>query len=380
MNKDKILFIQNRTDPYWVKYYDELAKQGFDFFVLFLYKEDEDPWSSWNRPQALRFKHQYLSELSGIRNLFLRDIAGFLHFKNKSEAEVIICSGYTRVISWLFLFWTFFKSKRFVLISDSNILPERKKSFIFRALKKIYLLPFAKLSRWIWCMGVCNEQYWRYYGASGSKLRDGGYYPVDTRFFLENVRNRRTECGELKTRLQLENKKVILYIGRFVPVKGLEILIEAFSKMAEIRKDAVLLLVGEGKEETALKALAHQRGIANILFIPARANEDLPLYYGMADIYVQPSRFEPAGIVILEALASGVPVIASDVCGYGQQMIKPGMNGYLFKDGNAEDLKKYLSITLDDNSKRLAMAKHASESAALWDYRKLIPVLRTFTK
>ncbi len=135
-----------------------------------------------------------------------------------------------------------------------------------------------------------------------------------------------------RQRLGLGNKRVILYVGRIEPLKGLEILIDALAQM-DNEADTRLLIVGgnpEGDPEVArLGTLARELGVwEGVSFLGTVKQSELPLYYSAANVCVLPSYYESFGLAALEAMACGTPVIASRVGGL-QTIVKHGETGYL---------------------------------------------------
>jgi glycosyltransferase involved in cell wall biosynthesis len=129
--------------------------------------------------------------------------------------------------------------------------------------------------------------------------------------------NRFTPEGDNHRRsLGLDGKQVVLGVGRFVPIKNMPLLIEAFATVARANRDAHLVLIGEGPEEASLKAHADRLGIASrVTFAGYVAQDDLAPYYRSADLFVLSSDFDNSPNVVLEAMACGVPVVATDVGG-----------------------------------------------------------------
>ncbi len=114
-----------------------------------------------------------------------------------------------------------------------------------------------------------------------------------------------------------EDAWVALAARRLVPRMGIDVLLEAWARLAHGRADVVLLVVGEGPERARLGSDAHRLGLANnVRFLGAVSDDDLASCYRAADVCVVPSvALEGFGLVVLEALASGTPVVASDVGG-----------------------------------------------------------------
>ena len=131
--------------------------------------------------------------------------------------------------------------------------------------------------------------------------------------------------------LGLNGDKVVLYVGRLEPLKGVDILIEALSRLDD-QTGIRLMVVGgslEGGELPRLKSWAEQLGLgASVTFTGSVDQSKLPLYYNAADVFALPSYYESFGLVALEAMACGTPVVASRVGGLGT-FVKDGLSGYL---------------------------------------------------
>ncbi|KUK68136.1 MAG: Putative glycosyltransferase [Methanocalculus sp. 52_23] len=160
---------------------------------------------------------------------------------------------------------------------------------------------------------------------------------------------------------QASNPPHILYIGRLIDCKGLEYLIEAFAIVSRRVPGAQLIIGGEGPEEERLRQQVAHLGLnESVQFIGLIASPDLSRYYHEATVFVLPSiqaerQTEGLGVVLLEAMACGTPVIGSNVGGI-PDIIQDGWNGYLVQERSPEALSmKILELIHDtDLSRRLA--------------------------
>jgi glycosyltransferase involved in cell wall biosynthesis len=118
--------------------------------------------------------------------------------------------------------------------------------------------------------------------------------------------------------------KVVLYVGRFDPRKGIETLVRAVRESKFYGDKDLKLIIGggstpgnsDGRERDRIEGIVNELGMSKFISLPGRlSREVLPTYYGAADVCVVPSHYEPFGLVAVEAMASGTPVIASDVGG-----------------------------------------------------------------
>lgn len=144
------------------------------------------------------------------------------------------------------------------------------------------------------------------------------------------------------------SRLLLLYCGQFIERKGLDVLLGAFSKVADEIPALDLLLVGGNDDSPYIKNVPERlrgRVRAGGFF----QNNELSQLYAQADIFVLPSRHDGWGVVVNEALGSGLPIIVSDRVGSAQDLVIHGENGFVFESGNSDQLADYI--------KRLAVSK-----------------------
>lgn len=147
-----------------------------------------------------------------------------------------------------------------------------------------------------------------------------------------------------------KDNPVVLFAGRFDPMKGVEMAVKAMRLLSEKPEAHLLLVGGDGSKSAARKKLEHVvnelRMNEQIHFHGAVDYQQMPHYYRKADAVVVSSYYESFGMVILEALASGTPVAATAV-GIAPHVIQPGINGYLAADTNEHSLADAITGTLE---------------------------------
>ena len=182
---------------------------------------------------------------------------------------------------------------------------------------------------------------------------------VDTEMF------RPTDAREARTSLGLDpDVPVLLFIGRIEPLKGIDVLIRA---VAQLDGHFQLLVVG-GDEKDAMRihelhTLAEEMGIlGRVVFAGAVPHEELARYYNAASICVMPSYYESFGLVALESMACGVPVIASRVGGL-KETVRDGQTGYLVPWRCPEPFAERLDLLLTNEPLRHSLGEEAREVA-----------------
>ncbi|MGI9145515.1 MAG: glycosyltransferase [Chloroflexota bacterium] len=163
------------------------------------------------------------------------------------------------------------------------------------------------------------------------------------------------------------SEKIVLFVGRIQRLKGLEVLLRAFSQLNDL--NARLLIVGgqkgtshEGREITRLHQLATRLGIAErTTFVGAVTHARLPLYYSAADATVMPSSYESFGLVAVESLACGTPVVATRVGGL-TSIVHDGETGFLVPWRDADLFAERLRQMLEDEPLRQRLGGQARKS------------------
>lgn len=143
---------------------------------------------------------------------------------------------------------------------------------------------------------------------------------------------------EFRRQYALDNEKIILFMGRLVYEKGIQHLISAMPKILQRYHDAKLVIVGKGGMTDELKAQVSSMGIENkVYFTGYMDSKQVCKMYKCADVSVFPSTYEPFGIVALEAMLSGTPVVVSDIGGLNE-IVEHGENGMKSYAGNPNSI------------------------------------------
>jgi D-inositol-3-phosphate glycosyltransferase len=165
---------------------------------------------------------------------------------------------------------------------------------------------------------------------------------------------------------------MILFVGRIEPLKGIDILLRAVSNIDG--RFRVLVIGGDGKDlarRAELAALAAELRIADKLtFIDAVPHDALPLYYNAADICVVPSYYESFGLVAVEAMACGVPVIASRVGGL-KETVQDGKTGYLVPWLCPEPFAERVDLLLNNEPLRRSLGREARLAAERYGWSEV---------
>ncbi len=135
---------------------------------------------------------------------------------------------------------------------------------------------------------------------------------------------------------------MFLAVGRFVKLKGLDLLFDAWSRT---QQRAQLVIVGSGPLHSEYEDIIKQKQLKNVSIVGYVSQEKLYDYYAAVDVFVLPTKSDIWGFVVNEAMASGLPVISSDRCTAGNELIKQNVNGFIYNCYDVDELAKYMMQT-----------------------------------
>lgn len=184
----------------------------------------------------------------------------------------------------------------------------------------------------------------------------------------EQMRARR---AEIRARLGIAvNEVLVLYVGRFQPVKNLPSLIDAYRLLWPRREQAVLGLAGYGPCEPHLRV--RTAGLAKVHYFGAVDPRRLAECYTAADIFALPSA-DIWGLVVNEAMAFGLPVVAADSAGCTDDLILPGVNGFVYPASDSQALAQILERLVTDRDLRQRLGRASAEHIQNFTYKTAAP-------
>ncbi len=156
-----------------------------------------------------------------------------------------------------------------------------------------------------------------------------------------------------------EDDKIIIYVGRLSPEKGVEVLLKAFELLYADMQNARCVIVGDGIQKAdLLSQISNYKSKQNIHFLGFR--KDIKELVSASDVLVLPSHTETFSLTTLQAFAAGTPCVASDVGGTPEQILDK-FNGLLFKDGDYEKLASEIKTVISDGALHYYLVKNAKE-------------------
>ncbi len=165
-------------------------------------------------------------------------------------------------------------------------------------------------------------------------------------------------------------EKVIMAAGRLAPQKGFDLLIESFRTVVDKHPDWKLKIFGFGREKNNLQDLIHRHGLYNnVMLMGPTKNIDIEL--SNSSIYALSSRFEGFGMVIVEAMQCGVPVVSFDCPKGPAEIIRNNQDGLLIKDGDVDAFAEGLKVLIEDKEKRKRFAKLGLKNVKRYEIKNI---------
>lgn len=219
-----------------------------------------------------------------------------------------------------------------------------------------------------------NRRLLRDYGVPDARLFASPYAVDGARFALPAAEHRAARAA-VRARLGVRSDQpLLLFVGKLQPVKAPALLLDAHAALRESGSDAALCLAGDGPLRESLAARIRARAIPGVTLAGFQNQSELPALYAAADALVLPSVRETFGVVVVEAMHAGLPVVASDRVGCAEDLVTPGRTGEIFPQGDAAALTAALTRLLGSGPGPDAIARcqargaQARARAATWSY------------
>jgi glycosyltransferase involved in cell wall biosynthesis len=261
------------------------------------------------------------------------------------------------------LVWVVHHKVPAVVLSDSNE-HDARRSPLREAIKRCIIRCFASAL----VGGRSNAAYLELLGMPMDRIFLG-YDIVDNAHFARGAILARTNEIQERIRLGLTTKPFFLASARFVRLKNLVGLVDAYARYISTTADPWdLVLLGDGVQRAEIERRIAFHNIAARVTMPGfKQYDDLPIYYGLASAFVHFSNIEPWGLVVNEAMASGLPIIVSSKCGCTKDLVVEGKNGFVVDPGDLGTLAERLGdLTNMDRSERDQMGAQSQTIIAQW--------------
>lgn len=258
---------------------------------------------------------------------------------NRTQPLAIAINGYSSWDSWSLLAWCWVKGRLPILMSDSKWDDAPRKA-LGEAVKRLLVGLYGSAL----CAGTPQREYLEGLGMHPHKIFDG-YDAVDNEFFGEQSDKVRRAPDLFRKLPGLEDKRpYFLASGRFIPRKNFSGLLRAYAVYKEQclqnrRESWRLLLLGDGPRRDSILNEIKTLGLqSDVVLAGVQPLQNLPAYYGLASAFIHPALQDQWGLVVNEAMASGLPVLVSEGAGCAYDLVEDGVEGFTFAPEGATGL------------------------------------------
>jgi glycosyltransferase involved in cell wall biosynthesis len=281
---------------------------------------------------------------------------------NELRPQVVAIPGWDAPASLIALWWCLETNTSTVLMSDSQEHDEPRvwwKEAIKGRVVKLHSSGFVG--------GTPHRAYLKSLGMEETRIVTG-VDVVDNAFFSEGAETARKNVDSVRQRFSLP-EQYFLVSCRFIQKKNLLAVLRAYAKYRLAAGDEAwkLVLLGDGPLKQQIISLREELGLVEMVLMPGfKQYAELPIYYGLAGAFILASTSEQWGLVVNEAMASGLPIIVSSPCGSAPDLVIYGHNGFTFDPTDNDALSQYLAILASDENQRAAMGNACRKIIENW--------------
>jgi 1,2-diacylglycerol 3-alpha-glucosyltransferase len=313
----------------------------------------------WVVQEKPEFRTITLVKNAAVKSISRNEFATILfEALDRVRPQVVCVPGWSSRAATMTILWCLSRSVPMVLMSESNS-KDANRGVIKEWIKQ-------KLVSCASAAVVGGTQHKEYLVKLGMHENHVfyGYDAVDNDYFQSNAELIRLNRQTFLDKHQLP-ETYFLVSCRFIPKKNLHKLLEAYNWYVRGCGHAPwkLVILGDGELRTSIEEKIIELDLAKLVSLRGfQQYENLPVYYSLASAFVHPSTIEQWGLVVNEAMASGLPVVVSNTCGCSQDLVRDEVNGFTFDPNSIEDIAKKLTAIADmPESKRTQMGRESLE-------------------
>ena len=353
----RLVVITEIIAPYRIPVFNALAREtGIDLHVIFLCETDPGLRNWQVYKTEISFSYQILPSWRrrfGSKNLLLnRGLAAAL---KQASPDVIVCGGYNYISSWQARNWAQRKGVPFLLWIESTLMDQRRQRAPIEYLKKMFLKGCDAFV----VPGKSSREYVRSFGISDEFIFVAPNAVANQIF--QNHSRQLLGRESLERRQRGLPEQYILFVGRLVREKGIVELVQAFSELKDSDPKLGLVIVGDGPCRSDVERIASLTAPGRVKMTGFVQRDELAAYYALAEAFVLPTHTDTWGMVVNEAMACGLPVIASRVAGCVADLVHDNWNGLTVEPQNSSELRRAIGALLADPESRATMGRRSVE-------------------
>jgi glycosyltransferase involved in cell wall biosynthesis len=339
--KRRFVILTEIIAPYRIPVFNALAARADLAPHVIFFSETDPSLRQWHvYKDEIKFSYEVLPAWRrrlGRYNLLLnRGVSSALH---RAQPEVVVCGGYSYLASWQAALWAKRNNVPLLLWSESTAQDSRRRRVVVEFLK----MRFRRFCLAFVAAGKSSRNYLLALGAPAEAIFIAPD-AVDVQLYSSLAGKARTLAGEIRGRHGLP-ARYFLCTGRLVKEKGVFDLLSAYAKLDEsIRSQIGLVFAGDGPACSQLMQSAAHISPGVVTFCGWVHREQMPEIYALAEALVFPTHSDTWGMVVNEAMACGLPVIASAVAGCVPDLVESGWNGFVVAPRNIQGFSEAMQM------------------------------------
>ena len=353
-----LAYVTNSVTPYHVNLHRLIAADipELKFHAIITHGAADFKWRVNNIPSEINLAHFGTDSEHPLANPLRHPLKEWkkgrrvIRHLQENRVVAVVINGYRFIPYMQVMNYCHRAGIPFFVNSDSNIRAEWPMGPLKAFAKRTIYDWWIKRASGIMPMGKLGDQFFLKYGADPGRFYHVPCWPDFDVF--SKVDPERLQRFRRKFQLR-DQRHYILYMGRLVPDKRVDLLIDAFAQLADERPDWDLLIVGDGVLRDELARRVPDRLRSRVVWTGFVDGGETASAYHAADVCVVPSDMEPWALVVQEAMAAGLAVVSSDRPGAAYELIEDRISGRVFSAGNIQDLKSaLLEVTVPESLSR----------------------------
>jgi glycosyltransferase involved in cell wall biosynthesis len=340
----RVALLTEIISPYRIPVFNALARRpGIDLHVIFLAETDPTQRQWLVYKDEIEFSYEVLPAWRRRGGWHILVNRGMWSALNRFRPNSIICGGYNYPAFWEALTWAKVHSVHFAAWVESTSRDQRSRSILTEFVKRRFIRNCSSFA----VPGKSSFEYVRSMGVPAERIHTAPN-AVDIQRFANLARSVREREAQCRAELGLP-PRYFVYAGRVTREKGIFHLLEAYTQLApELRSQIGLVLVGEETARNELMNDAAKVSPGTVVFPGFVQRDQLAAFYALAEALVFPTLSDPWGLVVNEAMACGLPIIATDVAGCTADLVQDRENGYVIPAANVDKLAEAMAAFASD--------------------------------
>lgn len=340
----KVLILTTVRAPYRIKLFEMLGKKC-DLTVCFETKSDSIRNEKWYLQENQNFSAVKLKKWEKGSSKIHWDMLSILKQK---RPDIILLYEYSTKTSFVVMIMAKLLRIPYLINCDGAFINDH---WLKSRLKRTMI----KNADGLLAGSDSAKEYFMHYGGREAKIYSHNFTSVCEDEILDKVVSVSYK-SDLRRELGLPDKKIAVSVGNFVENKGFIELLGVWNKMEQ---EFYLLIIGSGEQKDKYLDIIQAKNIKNVRILDFMKYEELKKFYMASDLFVLNTKGDVWGLVINESMSCGLPVITTDKCIAGIELVVNGQNGYLVHIGDEEELEEKIKLCFTNDKKLKTMSENS---------------------